>query len=53
MAYVDQSRDALNPENSVWQEISQGLDEIELGRGTTVSSRAYCGWFGFKGSDQQ
>jgi energy-dependent translational throttle protein EttA len=53
MAYVDQSRDALNPDRSVWEEISEGHDEIELGRGTTVSSRAYCGWFGFKGSDQQ
>ncbi|HSJ30871.1 MAG TPA: energy-dependent translational throttle protein EttA [Longimicrobiales bacterium] len=53
MAYVDQSRDALNPEKSVWEEISDKQDEIELGRGTTVSSRAYCGWFGFKGGDQQ
>jgi energy-dependent translational throttle protein EttA len=53
LAYVDQSRDALDPEKSVWQEISDGHDEIELGRGTTVSSRAYCGWFGFKGGEQQ
>jgi energy-dependent translational throttle protein EttA len=53
MAYVDQSRDALNADASVWEEISDGQEEIELGRGTTVSSRAYCGWFGFKGSDQQ
>jgi energy-dependent translational throttle protein EttA len=53
MAYVDQSRDSLNPEKSVYDEISGGQDEIELGRGTTVNSRAYCGWFGFKGSDQQ
>ncbi|HSJ24083.1 MAG TPA: energy-dependent translational throttle protein EttA [Longimicrobiales bacterium] len=53
MAYVDQSRDALNPEKSVWEEISGGEDEIQLGRGTTVSSRAYCGWFGFKGGEQQ
>src|SRR5690606_27463663 len=43
MAYVDQSRDSLDAEKSVWQEISDGHDEIELGRGTTVSSRAYCG----------
>ncbi|HSJ05935.1 MAG TPA: ATP-binding cassette domain-containing protein, partial [Longimicrobiales bacterium] len=53
LAYVDQSRDALNPENSVWTEIAGGEDEIELGRGTRVSSRAYCSWFGFKGGDQQ
>ena len=53
MAYVDQSRDALDPGKSVWEEISDKQDEIELGRGTTVSSRAYCGWFGFKGGDQQ
>ena len=53
MAYVDQSRDSLNPDRSVWEEISEGHDDIELGRGTTVSSRAYCGWFGFKGGDQQ
>src|SRR5690606_3651422 len=53
MAYVDQSRDSLNPEHTVWEEISEKQDDIELGRGTTVSSRAYCGWFGFKGGDQQ
>jgi energy-dependent translational throttle protein EttA len=53
MAYVDQSRDALAPDKSVWQEISDGHEDIELGRGTTVSSRAYCGWFGFKGGEQQ
>ena len=52
LAYVDQSRDALDGENSVWQEISGGLDSIKLGRGE-VNSRAYCGWFGFRGSDQQ
>ncbi len=53
MAYVDQSRDALDPDKSVWEEISDRQDEIELGRGTKVNSRAYCSWFGFKGSDQQ
>ncbi len=52
LAYVDQSRDALNGENSVWQEISGGQDMLKLGRGE-VNSRAYCGWFGFRGSDQQ
>jgi ATPase subunit of ABC transporter with duplicated ATPase domains len=49
---VDQSRDALEGKNSVWQEISGGAETIELGK-REVSSRAYCGWFNFKGSDQQ
>ena len=53
LAYVDQSRDALNPDITVWEEISNKQDEIELGRGVKVNSRAYCSWFGFKGSDQQ
>jgi energy-dependent translational throttle protein EttA len=53
LAYVDQSRDALNPEASVWEEISNKQDEIEMGRGSKVNSRAYCSWFGFKGADQQ
>jgi ATP-binding cassette ChvD family protein len=53
LAYVDQSRDALNPEATVWEEISNKQDEIELGRGVKVNSRAYCSWFGFKGGDQQ
>src|SRR5215204_2442538 len=53
LAYVDQSRDALNPDASVWEEISNKQDEIEMGRGSKVNSRAYCSWFGFKGSDQQ
>jgi len=52
MAYVDQSRDSLNGENSVYQEISGGQDTIKLGRGE-INARAYCSWFGFKGSDQQ
>jgi energy-dependent translational throttle protein EttA len=52
LAYVDQSRDALDPQKSVWQEISDGADEIELGR-AKVNSRAYCSWFNFRGSDQQ
>ncbi|MFL5383194.1 MAG: energy-dependent translational throttle protein EttA [Longimicrobiaceae bacterium] len=52
LAYVDQSRDSLNAENSVWQELSAGEDFIELGK-VKVSSRAYCGWFNFKGQDQQ
>jgi energy-dependent translational throttle protein EttA len=53
LAYVDQSRDSLNAERSVWSEITDEQDEIELGRGTKVNSRAYCSWFGFKGGDQQ
>jgi len=52
LSYVDQSRDALNGENTVWQEISGGQETLELGR-LKMNSRAYCGWFNFKGSDQQ
>lgn len=52
LGYVDQSRDALDDSKTVWEEISHGLDEIELGRGK-MPSRAYCARFNFKGSDQQ
>jgi len=52
LAYVDQSRDSLNAENSVWQELSGGEDTLGLGK-VKVNSRAYCGWFNFKGADQQ
>ncbi|MDP9348365.1 MAG: energy-dependent translational throttle protein EttA [Gemmatimonadota bacterium] len=52
LAYVDQSRDSLDGEKTVYQEISGGKDSIKLGRGE-VNARAYCSWFGFKGSDQQ
>jgi energy-dependent translational throttle protein EttA len=52
MAYVDQSRDTLDGERSVYDEISGGQDMIKLGKGE-VNARAYCSWFGFKGSDQQ
>ena len=52
LGYVDQSRDALNPKKNVWEEISGGLDQIKLGN-REVNSRAYCGWFNFKGPDQQ
>ncbi|MBO6679716.1 energy-dependent translational throttle protein EttA [Parvibaculum sp.] len=52
MGYVDQSRDSLDPNKNVWEEISGGTDIIELGR-TTMPSRAYVGSFNFKGSDQQ
>src|SRR5690606_19589869 len=53
LAYVGQSRDSRDATRSVWEGISNGQDEIELGRGATVNSRAYCSWFGFKGADQQ
>jgi len=52
LSYVDQSRDALDPEKSVWEEISDGNDFIWLGR-QEVQSRAYCARFNFKGGDQQ
>ncbi len=52
LAYVDQSRDALDPDKSVWEEISGGSDQIELGE-RTVNSRAYVAGFNFKGGDQQ
>jgi sulfate-transporting ATPase len=52
VAYVDQSREALDGQHSVWQEISDGHETLQLGK-REVSSRAYCSWFGFRGSDQQ
>ncbi|HUS95206.1 MAG TPA: energy-dependent translational throttle protein EttA [Hyphomicrobiaceae bacterium] len=52
ISYVDQSRAHLDDKKSVWDEISGGLDQIQLGK-RDVNSRAYCGWFNFKGSDQQ
>ena len=52
LAYVDQSRDALDPDATVWEEISGGAELIELGD-AQVNSRAYCGAFNFKGGDQQ
>ena len=52
LAYVDQSRDALDPGKTVWEEISEGNDVIELGR-RSVASRAYVASFNFKGTDQQ
>jgi ATP-binding cassette ChvD family protein len=52
LGYVDQSRDSLNPAKTVWEEISEGHDEIELGK-RKMQSRAYCASFNFKGSDQQ
>src|SRR3954468_21702891 len=52
LAYVDQSRDALDPEKSVWEEISDGYEHIKVGD-REVNSRAYVAGFNFKGSDQQ
>ena len=52
MAYVDQSRDNLDDKKTVWEEISDSLDEVELGK-RRCPSRAYVSYFGFKGSDQQ
>jgi ATP-binding cassette ChvD family protein len=52
IGYVDQSREALDPNKSVWHEICGGNDEIELGK-RKVASRAYVSWFNFKGAAQQ
>ncbi|MFP4624429.1 MAG: energy-dependent translational throttle protein EttA [Gemmatimonadota bacterium] len=52
LAYVDQSRDALDAEKTVYEEISEGRDEVELGK-AEVNARAYCSWFNFKGAEQQ
>jgi ATP-binding cassette ChvD family protein len=52
LGYVDQSRDTLDPNKTVWEEISEGKDVIQLGK-REVPSRAYVGWFNFRGPDQQ
>jgi len=52
LGYVDQSRDALDDKKTVWEEISDGNDKIMLGKREVVS-RAYVGWFNFRGGDQQ
>ncbi len=52
VGYVDQSRDALDPNKSVFDEITDGAEEIEMGK-KTVASRAYVSWFNFKGGQQQ
>jgi ATPase subunit of ABC transporter with duplicated ATPase domains len=52
LAYVDQSRDALDPDKTVWEEISEGYDSIKVGD-REMNSRAYVAGFNFKGSDQQ
>ena len=53
LGYVDQSRDSLNPENTVWEEISDGKNEMVLLGNREVPSRSYCSRFNFTGSDQQ
>ncbi len=52
LAYVDQSRDALDANKTVWEEISEENETLMLGK-REVQSRAYCSWFNFRGSDQQ
>ncbi len=52
LSYVDQSRDALNPDKSIWEEISEGQETVQLGK-VAVNSRAYVSRFNFSGSDQQ
>jgi len=52
IAYVDQSRDALDPEKNIWEEISAGQDTLQLGK-ISVNSRAYVSRFNFSGADQQ
>ncbi len=51
-AYVDQSREALDPDKTAYQEIAGDLDTLQFGS-RSINARAYCGWFGFRGSDQQ
>jgi ATP-binding cassette ChvD family protein len=52
LAYVDQGRDDLDAEKTVWENISEGAEELDLG-GVKVNSRAYCSGFNFKGHEQQ
>jgi ATPase subunit of ABC transporter with duplicated ATPase domains len=52
IAYVDQSRDTLDPNKTVWEEISGGYEQVQLGK-REVNSRAYVSWFNFKGTAQQ
>ncbi len=52
LGYVDQSRDALDGNKTVWEEISGGADDLDVGK-KSVASRAYVSWFNFKGRDQQ
>jgi ATPase subunit of ABC transporter with duplicated ATPase domains len=52
VAYVDQSRDVLDGDRTLYQEISDGEDALMFGK-REVNARAYCAWFGFRGADQQ
>jgi len=52
LGYVDQSRSELDPEKTVWQQLSEGTDLIKLGN-KEINSRAFCSWFNFSGGDQQ
>ena len=52
VGYVDQSRDSLAADKTVWEEITGGQDEVEMGK-RAVNGRAYCSWFNFKGAAQQ
>ena len=52
LGYVDQSREALDSEKTVWEEISGGKDELQVGK-NMVASRAYVSWFNFRGAQQQ
>ena len=52
LMYVDQSRDSLNDDKTVFEELSGGAEEISLGS-RTVNARAYCSWYNFKSADQQ
>ncbi|MEM9422963.1 MAG: energy-dependent translational throttle protein EttA [Pseudomonadota bacterium] len=53
MGYIDQTRENLDDSKTVWEEISDGLDQILLGDKREINSRAYVSWFNFKGGDQQ
>lgn len=53
LACADQMRSALDPEKSVWEQLSDGRETIKLGESREVNSRAYCSWFNFTGADQQ
>ncbi|MGB4586957.1 MAG: energy-dependent translational throttle protein EttA [Rectinemataceae bacterium] len=53
LAYADQMRANLDPDKSVWEQLSGGLDLIMLGGNREINSRAYCSWFNFSGQDQQ
>jgi ATP-binding cassette ChvD family protein len=53
LAYADQMRERLDPNKTVWEQLSDGLDIIKLGGVKEVNSRAYCSWYNFSGADQQ